>query len=504
MSKQMRNKILSAILVFAMIASVRLGLGMGVVRAEEESAPAMPKYIFFFIGDGMSHVQASAARVYKGNNTEGEVLAGELNFTSFPVNGIASTFDSTSFCPDSASTATAFSCGVKTHSGVIGLEVDKVTAPRNLSEILSQDLGYEIGIASTVTINHATPAAFYAHVASRNEYYDIAMQMADSGYNYFGGGTINKPTGADKDQQDAYEILVEKGYTVTNDPAEIMALDADADMVYAYTDCPQDGGALPYSLDAQEGQLTLSDYVTAGINVMGNPENGFFFMVESGKIDWACHANDAKATIYDTLELDNAIQVALDFAAEHPDETLIVVTGDHETGGMTIGQSYTGYDTAFDLLAYQKMSFVAFDALVAGMLEEDPELTFEEVMPVITENFGLVTPVDASTAPDERLVLSKYEYKKLLDAFETSLMTPEEQTNNEENYILYGGYNPLSVTLTHILNNKSGIGWTSYSHTGTPVAVHAYGAGSEYFGGSYDNTDIYTAFLEAVGLAVNE
>ena len=117
-----------------------------------------PKYVFMFIGDGLSHVQANAARVYLGNNTVGEVELANLAFTSFPVNGIATTQDSTSFCPDSASTATSFSCGVKTHSGVIGKLVDKTKDAKNLSEYFKEQ-GWKIGIVSTVTLNHATPAA---------------------------------------------------------------------------------------------------------------------------------------------------------------------------------------------------------------------------------------------------------------------------------------------------------------------------------------------------------
>jgi len=95
----------------------------------EQTAPAekTPKYVFLFIGDGMSHVQVNAAQVYTGNNKSGEVAMKNLNFTKFPVAGVATTYDSTSFCPDSASTATSISCGVKTHSGVIGLNVDKTT-----------------------------------------------------------------------------------------------------------------------------------------------------------------------------------------------------------------------------------------------------------------------------------------------------------------------------------------------------------------------------------------
>jgi alkaline phosphatase len=138
----------------------------------------LPKYVFMLIGDGMSAVQVNAAQVYNGNNSEGEVDTADLLFTEFPAVGLATTHDSTSFCPDSASTATAMSTGYKTHSGVIGLAVDKTTEVTNIAELL-QEQGKKIGIISNVTINHATPAAYYAHAESRNDYYGIALQMAE-------------------------------------------------------------------------------------------------------------------------------------------------------------------------------------------------------------------------------------------------------------------------------------------------------------------------------------
>lgn len=459
-----------------------------------------PKYIFLFIGDGMSHVQVNAAQVYLGNNNSGEVATRSLNFTKFPVAGVATTHDSTSFCPDSASTATALSCGVKTHSGVIGLEADKTTEPTSITEMLKES-GKKIGVVSSVTINHATPAAFYAHEQSRNEYYSIATQLAESSFDYFGGGTVNQPTGKEKDKQDVLEIIKEKGYKITNTKEEILALDSSSGKVYAQSPVSQDSGALPYAIDRNSEDLTLSDYVKKGIDVLDN-ENGFFMMCESGKIDWACHANDAMAAIKEVIELENSIQVAADFAKEHPDETLIIVTGDHETGGMTIGYATTGYDTAFNILSKQKMSYVAFDKIIANLKESNSDITFEDVMPLIEENFGLIAPSDAAGASEENkdCVLSEYEYNKLLAGFEESMKAEQERTENEETAVLYGGYDPLSVSITHIINNKAGIGWTSYSHTGTPVAVYAMGVGAETFSGSYDNTDIFKKFVEIFGL----
>ena len=459
-----------------------------------------PKYIFLFIGDGMSHVQVNAAQVYLGSNATGKVSSGKLNFTQFPVAGVATTYDSTSFCPDSASTATSISSGIKTLSGVIGLGTDKITRPQSITEKLKAN-GMKIGIVTSVTINHATPAAFYAHVDTREDYYNIAQQMATSGFDYFGGGSIYKPKGNDNNLMDAMDLLSAKGYKIAKTKEEIMALNSASGKVYALTPKTQDSGSIPYAIDTQSGELALSDYVKKGIDVLDN-EKGFFMMCESGKIDWACHANDAMSTITDTIAFADAVQVAVDFAKQHADDTLILVTGDHETGGMTIGYATTGYNTAFDILKRQKISYVAFDTLIANMKKANANLALSDVLPVIKDNFGLLAPADPDATADanKAYVLTSYEYSKLEAAFAESMKPKEQRSANTDAALLYGTYDPLSVTLTHIINNKAGIGWTTYAHTGTPVPIYAMGTGSTLFNGSYDNTDIFKKLVTICGL----
>jgi alkaline phosphatase len=451
------------------------------------------------IGDGMSAVQINSAQVYNGNGRNGEISTDNLLFTAFPACGMATTHDSTSFCPDSASTATAMSTGCKTHSGVIGMDLDKSTSVTNIAELLKAE-GMKVGIISTVTINHATPAAYYAHVASRNDYYEIAMQMAESGFDYFAGGEISKPTGNEKDQPDAYGVLEEKGYVVARTAEEIAALNASTGKCYAVSPAVQDSGSMPYAIDQTEENLSLADFVAKGIEVLDN-ENGFFLMAESGKIDWSCHANDAMTTIEEVIDFEAAVKVAYDFAQEHPDETLILVTGDHETGGMTIGYASTGYNTAFSIMDKQKMSYVAFDNLINGMRESNPDLTFEDIMPLITENFGLKLPSgDAEADKADPLVLTEYETEKLKAGFAEAMLPAESREATEEYALRYGTYDPLSVSVTHIVNNKSGIGWTSYAHTGVPVPVYAYGVGEDLFNGFYDNTDVFKKICEICGI----
>ena len=212
-------------------------------------------------------------------------------------------------------------------------------------------------------------------------------------------------------------------------------------------------------------------------------------MVEGGKIDWACHANDAGSTIADTVALADAVDEALKFYEQHPDETLILVTGDHETGGLTIGYAGTDYDTYLDNLENQKISYAKYDSdYVTKYVEENT--SFETVMQDVKALFGLMAPNDPEATEDSKLVLTDYEYG-LLEAAYQKTMNPSDTEPTQEEYVLYGTYEPLSVTITHLLNNKSGIHFSSYAHTGLPVAVFAQGEGSGMFEGYYDNTQIY-------------
>ncbi|OON94289.1 MAG: alkaline phosphatase, partial [Candidatus Epulonipiscium fishelsonii] len=362
--------------------------------------------------------------------------------------------------------------------------VDKTTVLDTLPELLKED-GYKIGIVSTVTLNHATPAASYAHTESRNNYYDIAIQMAYSNFDYFAGGELSEADG-DGTQKNAYKVMEDKGYDIVNTKEGFNEI-KNGDKVYAIS--PDADGAMPYSLDEKSDAITLADFVEKGIEVLDNEDKGFFMWIESGKIDWAGHANDAMANIHDTIAFDEAVEEAISFYNKHPEDTLIIVTGDHETGGMTIGQASTGYNTAFNLLDNQKVSYDKFEDIFAEFKSNNPQATFDDVLDLIKENFGLVPEENANCASDEALVLSDYEYNKLFNAFEESMKPRVAET--EENDILYGGYDPLTVTLTHILNAKAGIGWTSYSHTGVPVPVYAIGNNAEIFSGSYDNTELF-------------
>lgn len=470
--------------------------------AQTKQAAKAPKYVFLFIGDGMSYPQFQAASDYLGalddpdyvkslpsidyEKREGELNGPKrLNFMNFDVAGSAVTYDSCSFAPDSASTATSIATGYKTYSGMINVDLTGSTPYETIAEKLHSQKGWKVGIVSSVNLNHATPAAFYAHQASRNNYYEIGEELVNSGFEYFAGGGLKKVTGPNKDKTSLYDLAANAGYKVTYTQADAEAVTAADGKVILIDEHLADSDAMDYEMDRQDGEWALADYVKKGIDVLDN-DTGFFMMCEGGKIDWACHANDAGATVNDTLALADAVQVAIDFAKEHADETLILVTGDHETGGLTIGFAGTDYDTYLDSLASQNISYAQFDEQYVEKYKEN-HTSFEDAMKDVEKLFGLKLSGDEN----DRLVLTDYEVQRLRTAYEFAMTDPDVEEYTQEQYVLYGTYNPFSVTVTHILNNKAGVDFTSYSHTGLPVAVFANGAGEDAFNGYYDNTEIY-------------
>jgi alkaline phosphatase len=286
-----------------------------------------------------------------------------------------------------------------------------------------------------------------------------------------------------------------------------------------------------YTLDQSAGKdhVTLAEYVEKGIELLDNP-SGFFIMVEGGKIDWACHANDAASAIHDTLALDEAVARAVRFYEKRPQETLIIVTGDHETGGMAIGFAGTQYSSFVDKIQRQKMSYIEFNKKLEAYKTAHTlaDAKFEDLLPLVKEGFGLYVMTAEEKAALEKAVtdgkvqgasepakkaakeaegklrygmaLNDLELNALQDAFKQSMLGKEGRAKDDQTYLLYGGHEPLSVKLTTILNNKAGIGWTSYSHTGAPVQTSALGVGAETFSGYYDQTDIYTKMMKITGL----
>jgi alkaline phosphatase len=516
----------------ALLAATALAVLCGFMPAwGREGALRPPKYVFIFIGDGTSFPQKNAAELYKASaaspkDFEPAVLRAQnkisrntgittfkpassrLVMNTFPVQGVSTTYSTNSLITDSSSSGTAIATGNKTRDGVVGMDADARVKFTSIAKI-AKAKGKKVGIITSVSIDHATPASFYACQPNRNDYYEIAVQASATGFDYFAGGGFKQTRGKKGDQKDVFDLFVESGYTITRDRAGFDSLSRRDGKVVALNPVLDADEAMPYTLDRSPGEITLAEFVRKGIDLLDNDE-GFFIMAEGGKVDWACHANDALSAILDVIAFDEAVEVAYEFYKRRPEDTLIVVTGDHETGGMAVGFAGTRYDTFLDRIGRQKGSYLAFNGILADIKRDRPNLSLDDILPVVSDFFGLelhpagevellkkaAAEGDAAAIEKLSFALQPFEVDTIRKGLETTLIPPKKRPENEDAYFKdYGNYEPLTVALTHVLNNKAGIGWTTFSHTGLPSPVSAVGAGSEMFIGYYDNTDIFKKIM---------
>ena len=311
------------------------------------SAQQKAKYVFYFIGDGMGFNHVSLTEYWLGH-THGVFDSRPLSFSQFPVLGWAVTHSESNLITDSAAAGTALSTGNKTKNGMLATGPDS-TALTSISYKI-HDAGYKVGISSTVGINHATPAAFYGHNVNRGNYYEIASEIPASEFEFFAGGGAIESTGDDEDKVSVYEAIENGGYVIAEGMDDFAAKKDGAEKMMLLQKDGRLRTELPYAIDMKEYDMTQADLVRASIDFLYDEEGeGFFVMSEGGRIDWASHGNDTKAVILETLSLSDAVAEAVRFYNEHPDETLIVVTADHETGGLTLSWE-KGYNLYLDKL----------------------------------------------------------------------------------------------------------------------------------------------------------
>lgn len=326
-------------------------LTIAVLFASCQQQQPQAKYVFYFIGDGMGLAQVSLAEVWLADQN-GDIGSVPLSFSEFPVLGTATTHSASNIITCSSAAGTALATGEKTKNGMLGMSPD--TLPIQAMTYKIKEAGFKVGVTSTVTIDHATPAAFYASVPSRSDYYDISLQLAETNFDFFGGGGFIQPEGKEKDKPHVIPIIEEAGYTFAYGMEEFEELKDAEKMVLLQNKDKKYLEAVPFAIDRDEEDMTHADIIRAAIEFLDN-EEGFFLMSEGGRIDWSCHANDALTTILETIDMDLAVQIAVAFAEKHPNETLIVVTADHETGGLSLGWEKR-YTMHFDQLEEQTAS----------------------------------------------------------------------------------------------------------------------------------------------------
>ncbi len=447
------------------------------------------KYVFLFIGDGMGQAQVSLAEAYLAAVND-RIGFEPLSFSKFPYTGQSTTYANNRLITCSAAAGTALATGHKTNINRISMDPAGDLPFETIAE-KAKNKGCKVGIITSVSIDHATPAVFYAHQPDRNNYFEIGTELAGSGFDYFAGGGFVTPDGAlNGEQVNLLKLAADSGYRVVNTAEAFSALKPGSGKALVMSPRTARGATLPYALDMDPGDLTLADFTAKGIAMLSGKE-GFFMMVEGGKIDWACHSNDAATTLHEVLAFDGAVREALKFYQDHPDETLIIVTADHETGGLSLGYARTKYETNPGLLKYQLSSVDELNKIVAMFRinqSGDTDADFERMLKALENDLGL-------NSRKWGTLLSEEEKESLRVLFKESMaITITDITSYNES-------EPFIDQAIRLINQKAGVSWCSGSHTAINVPVYAFGAGAERFTGVMDNTDIPKRIGEIMGIS---
>ena len=308
-------------------------------------------------------------------------------------------------------------------------------------------------------------------------YYEIATDLPKAGFDFYAGGGFLKPTTtADKKEAPSiFPIIEAAGYTVARGLQEYQSKAAEAGKMVLIQKEGSAPDCLPYAIDRQEGDLSLAEITQSAIDFLTKgKDKGFFLMVEGGKIDWACHGNDAATVFHEVVDMDNAIRVAYEFYKKHPKETLIVVTADHETGGLGLG---TGpYKLNLKVLDAQKQSQDELSRAITNLRRMRKVINWEEMKEFLGEKMGFW----------KELPLNWEQEKMLRDAYEDSFV--KKHVVFEES--LYAKTEPLAVAAKKVMSQLAYLGWCSGGHSAGYVPVYAIGVGSKLFMGKMDNTDI--------------
>ena len=455
-----------------------LAVGVLVTGAGAESA-ARAKGIILFIGDGMGINQLRSAAIYSE-----QILNKPLVIDSIATRGVTTTFSANSEVTDSAAASTALYSGHKTNNGVLNFLPDG----REVSTIghAAKKAGLSVGVVTTTRVSHATPAAVYSRAWHRDEENFIADQLAEfqpevamgGGLRHFvpGGRQGSKRT----DETNLLEVMTGKGYRYVKNSSELKAVDPAVTPkllgLFAVSH-------MAYELDRVNvpelgKQPDLAAMTEAALSILGRNPRGFFVMIEGGRIDHACHAHDIKASIFDTLALDAAVRVALEYQKQHPD-VLVLLTADHETGGLGLG---TGVGYSLDVAALRPIKN-SLEFVQKKMAKQPGDLE------------SILASAGFELSEKERAVLSKY--------------PPETNSDAVTELSAYKGklkkYVPswIEYALGSIVSERAKIGWTSFVHTAQPVITYAVGPGEEEFTGTYDNTDIAKKMAKLLGLVMD-
>ena len=446
-------------------------------------SPKQPKYIFYFIGDGMSFNHILGTEQYNAVK-EGKSEVERLNFSKFDTRNFVTNYSTSNAVTDSAAAGTALATGVKTANSFIGVDAEGREL-RTIADVAS-DRGYMVGLVTNVGINHATPSCFYGHTSDRFGFPKLVDDYIASDVAFVAGSTIMDMKSGPQDPKYSPVTTAELAERVRNAGIYLTSNAEEAGKVkgerVALVANDKENKHVPYVIDRKGGELTLVESSQAAINYLANnAPDGFFLMIEGGKLDYAAHEHDAVATFLEVNEFAECVDLALAFAKQHPDETLIVVTADHETGGMSLGWDH--YEVRMNMLLAQKTSAVQLTKIMQQMRAEGKR-NWNDYKQLLSDHFGLWSLVPV-TAEEEQLLKDDFyniflKYGPMVDGL-----------YNKSEFLVYHAI--------HILNRHASIDWTSLYHTGMYTPIFTKGVGEKMFLECRDQTDIPKTIATLMG-----
>ncbi len=449
------KKLFLAVAVVAML--------FGTTTSFAAKKQAKPKYVFFLIGDGMGLASMYTAQKYlmqKGSES--------LQMAQLPYSGIIYTYSSDSEVTDSAAAGTALSSATKTSNGTIGMKANHVDTVESMAYVAKKN-GRAVGILTSVSIDHATPAAFYAHQPSRKMAYEIAMDGVDTGFDMFvGSGFVEPVSQKDGSQIEVHAAYKDAGYTIISGKSEMNKLNS-ANKVVITERKGASLDAFAYAIDKCDKDLQIDEVTKEAIPYLKTRggKKGFFMMVEGGKIDWANHSNDLATSMLEVFSFDRVIQEAYEFYLAHPNETLIVITADHDTGAQCIVRDHASINLG--VVDHQKISQEKLEKVVVEM--QNSGKSWEDMKSFLSENLGLWSKIEVSI-DDEY-----YMHKAFLAKDKT-----------KAHYDELGGR--LAGHAISLVNRASGVEWMTHDHSAIPVPVYSIGVGAEEFSGVMENSEL--------------
>lgn len=437
-----------------------------------------PKYVFLMIGDGMGPGPVMAAQNYLRLGSE--TPEAKMNMLQMPVSARAMSYSASSPITDSAAAGTALSTGSKTKKYMLGMNADTVAVYSVAHEL--KLAGWGVGIVTNNAPDDATPGSSYAHVPNRSMYYEIDKAAAESGFDFIAGASLRGRKDKQGNPTDIYDVMKQNGVTVlfgkkgadqvrTTDAKRIMLVNPeghawDNEMGFAI-----DGA------DADTVGLTLATVVDACLtHLEKNSPDHFYMMIEDGMIDHLLHGNDGGAAVRQILSFDKVVGRVLEFYRQHPDETLVIVTADHDTGGMTNGSGAVKYQMVMDNINHQKMSKDAFSDYCSEILKSGKSITWEEMEAVLADRFAFGSVVKVT---DKQIATLKQVFNKTFI---------ERKAKDIKG--LYKDSNAFASAVFKVFSDCTGFGFTTTSHTGNFTPLFAIGVGSERFTGTLNNIEI--------------